>query len=106
MNSLTILTRAKSRSISAENFSGEKGKGGMALEGTGKKCARDLGQGWKVSPSVNIAPGEVFTMAGIEGPGAITHILRDDIASVAYWYQTLPSKPLKVLPGRDDLTIN
>lgn len=74
MKQLTILTKAKSRSISAENFSGEKGRGGMALEGTGKKCARDLGQGWKVSPSVNIAPGEVFTMADIEGPGAITHI--------------------------------
>lgn len=46
----------------------------MATEGTGADCARDLGIGWKVSPSVEIAPGEIFTMADIEGPGAIQHI--------------------------------
>ena len=63
-----------SRSISAENFTGEKGKGGMATEGTGASCARELGQGWKVSPSVNIAPGETFTLADIEGQGMIRHI--------------------------------
>jgi len=31
--------------------------------------------------------------------------LQDDIASVAYWYQTLPSRPLPALPGRDDLEV-
>ena len=30
---LHLLSNAKSRSISAENFTGEKGKGGMATEG-------------------------------------------------------------------------
>ena len=45
------LSRAKSRSISPENFTGEKGKGGMATEGTGAHAARDLGQGWKISSS-------------------------------------------------------
>jgi hypothetical protein len=50
LGNLSRLSNAKSRSISAENFSGEKGKGGMATEGTGKNCARDLGQGWKISP--------------------------------------------------------
>jgi len=48
--------------------------GGMATEGTGKNCAKDLGQGWKVSPSVKVAPGETFEMANIEGPGAIQQI--------------------------------
>ena len=48
---------AKTRSISPENFTGEKGKGGMATEGTGASAARDLGQGWKVSPSVRIKAG-------------------------------------------------
>jgi hypothetical protein len=48
--------------------------GGMATEGTGKSCAKDLGQGWKVSPSVKVAPGETFEMANIEGPGAIQQI--------------------------------
>jgi hypothetical protein len=29
--------------------------------------------------------------------------LQDDIASTAFWYQTLPSTPLQPLPGRDFL---
>ncbi len=74
MSSLYRLSKAKTRSISPENFTGEKGKGGMAMEGTGKESARDLGQKWKVSPSVKIEAGRTFTLAEIEGPGAIQHI--------------------------------
>jgi hypothetical protein len=74
IGNLARLSNAKTRSISPENFTGEKGKGGMATEGTGANCARELGVGWKVSPSVEIEPGAVFTMAEIEGPGAIQHI--------------------------------
>ncbi len=65
---------AESRSISPENFAGEKGKGGMAVEGTGKHAASELGRGWKVSPSVVIKAGTTFTLADIRGPGYITHI--------------------------------
>ena len=36
--------------------------------------ARELGQGWKVSPYINIEAGETFTLAEIEGPGCIQHI--------------------------------
>ena len=54
LKDLSILDNAESRSISAENFTGQKGKGGMATEGTNAACARDLGQGWKVSPSVPV----------------------------------------------------
>ena len=74
MGNLSLLSDAKSRSISPENFTGEKGKGGMATEGTGSGPARDLGQGWKVSPSIRIQPGETFTLADIDGPGAIQQI--------------------------------
>lgn len=74
LGNLSRLSNAKTRSISAENFHGEKGKGGMATEGTGAASARDLGQGWKVSPSVEIPTGTIFTMADITGPGAIQHI--------------------------------
>jgi len=74
MGNLARLSDAKSRSISPENFTGEKGKGGMATEGTGAICARELGQGWKISPSVVIKPGEAFVLANIEGPGAIQQI--------------------------------
>ncbi|MCA0453883.1 MAG: DUF2961 domain-containing protein [Chloroflexi bacterium] len=74
MGNLYRLSSAKSRSISAENFTGEKGKGGMANEGTGKRAARELGHGWKISPSVVIKAGTTFTLAEIEGPGAIQQI--------------------------------
>jgi hypothetical protein len=68
------LSNARTLSISPENPSGEKGKGGMATEGTGAHAARELGQGWKISPSVNIAPGQTYTVAEIAGSGAIEHI--------------------------------
>ena len=32
--------------------------------------------------------------------------LKDDIASVAYWYQTLPAAPFPPLPPKDELEIN
>jgi hypothetical protein len=74
LGNLSRLSHAKTRSISPENFTGEKGKAGMATTGTGSNASRDLGQGWKVSPSVRIESGEVFTIADIEGPGAIQQI--------------------------------
>ena len=82
LGNLYRLSDAKTRSISPENFSGEKGKAGMADPvdkdkynvANASSAARDLGQGWKVNPFVRIKPGEVFTMAEISGPGAIQHI--------------------------------
>lgn len=82
MGNLYRLSDAKTRSISPENFSGEKGKGGMADPADKDKpntanaawAARDLGKGWKVNPYVKIKAGETFTMAEIDGPGAIQHI--------------------------------
>ena len=74
LGNLSRLSPAKTRSISPENFTGEKGKGGMATEGTGASCARDLGQGWKISPSIRIEPGETRVLADIEGPGAVQQI--------------------------------
>ena len=74
LKDLSILDEAQSRSISPENFSGEKGKGGMATTGTGERSARDLGQGWKVSPYVKIEVGRTFELADIAGPGIIEQI--------------------------------
>lgn len=74
LGNLCRLSHAKTRSISPENFTGEKGKGGMSIDGPAAKAARDLGQGWKVSPYVIIKPGETFVMAEISGPGAIQQI--------------------------------
>jgi hypothetical protein len=73
LGNLSRLSQAQTRSISAENPTGEKGKGGTAVEGTGQYAARELGQGWKVSPSINLASHAAVTLADIEGPGAIQH---------------------------------
>ena len=74
LGNLSRLSNAKSRSISAENFTGAKGEGGKATEGTGASAAAGLGQGWKVSPSINLEPGGTFELGNIEGPGCIQHI--------------------------------
>jgi hypothetical protein len=68
------LADAETRSISPENPTGARGGGGRAHEGTGAGPGRDLGLGWKISPSVRIGPGETYVLADIEGSGAIQHI--------------------------------
>ena len=82
LGNLSRLSNAQNRSISPENFTGEKSKGGMArLEDKDERnkanaanAARDLGQGWKVNPYITINSGETVTLGEIEGPGAIQHI--------------------------------
>ncbi len=76
VKNLYQLSNAKTRSISPENFTGEKGKGGIATleEGTAAKMARKLGQGWKVNPYIHIQSGETFTLGEINGSGIINHI--------------------------------
>jgi hypothetical protein len=82
MGNLHRLSNAQSRSISPENFTGEKGMGGMARpedkdepnQANAYNAARDLGQGWKVNPYIRIQPGENVTIAEISGSGAIQHI--------------------------------
>jgi len=82
MGSLTRLSNAKSRSNSPENFTGEKGKGGMAdlkdkdvpNVANASNAARDLGKGWKVNPFIIINSKQIITIAEMEGPGAIQQI--------------------------------
>ena len=72
LQSLSRLSHAQTRSISPENFTGEKGKAGMSTDGPAKGSARDLGQGWKLSPYVTIKPKTTFVMADVKGQqGAI-----------------------------------
>jgi hypothetical protein len=72
LGNLSRLSKAVTRSICPENYTGAKGQGGMAIPTGG--AARELGQGWKVSPCLVIQPGQTFEMASIEGPGAIQQI--------------------------------
>lgn len=74
LGNLSRLSRAKTRSISPENFTGEKGQGGMSVDGPAANAARGLGQGWKVSPYIILEPGETRDLADIEGAGAIQSI--------------------------------
>ena len=80
MQDYFLIPEFESRSICAENFTGEKGRAGMATEGTGAFAARELGQGWKVSPSIRIAAGTTFTLADVKGEGEIVHIWMTDTA--------------------------
>ncbi|MEX0653238.1 MAG: glycoside hydrolase family 172 protein [Phycisphaeraceae bacterium] len=74
MANLHRLSKAKTRSVSAENPTGAKGQGGMADPDRETSAARELGRGWKVRPAVEIEPGETFTVADLQGPGAIQQI--------------------------------
>ncbi|MGN0479422.1 MAG: glycoside hydrolase family 172 protein [Hominenteromicrobium sp.] len=76
MHNLSKMEKKISRSICPENFTGEKGKGGMCPleQGSARYAARDLGTGWKVNPYIVLQPGETFTIADIAGSGIIEHI--------------------------------
>lgn len=78
LGGLPLLGGARTRSVSPENPTGEKGKGGMAIPDAEtlpfSKAASDLGQGWKVSPFYKVEPGETRTILDVDGPGVIQHI--------------------------------
>ena len=71
MQNLFLKTELVSRSISAENPTGEKGMGARASEGNASQAARDLGLGWKVNPYLILKPQEETILAEIDGPGII-----------------------------------
>jgi len=71
---LALLVNARSRSICPENFDGGKGMAARATSGPAAEAARDLGQGWKISPFVYVAAGSTFELAHITGPGVIRQI--------------------------------
>jgi len=74
LSNLSRLAAARTRSITAENRTGAKGRGARATEGLGSEAGADLGVGWKLSPCDEVGPGEVLELANIEGPGAIQHL--------------------------------
>ena len=80
LGALPLMTSARTRSISAENPTGEKGRGGMAVPNPDdpdfalSAPASDLGQGWKVRPSIWVRRGETVTLMDVDGPGVVQHI--------------------------------
>jgi hypothetical protein len=78
---LPELDTSRTRSISAENLTGAKGQGGMAIPNPGEpkpaasaRAADDLGQGWKVKPFLRVNAGESVSLMDVDGPGVIQHI--------------------------------
>ena len=106
LGNIAKTSTAKTRSITAENVYGEKGKGGMAdmsdtpqaqvarigQKWEPQKAARDLGIKWKVRPCITVPAGATVTLMDVAGPGVIQHIwitvepkrLRDLILRM-YW---------------------
>ena len=81
LGSLPLLNRGRTRSISAENPTGEKGKGGMAIPNPSEpkpaasaRAADDLGLGWKVRPFIRLNARETAVLMDVSGPGIIQHI--------------------------------
>jgi len=66
LESIALITKEKSRSITAENKDGAIGQGG--------KVESQLGKGRKGSPCIDIKLGETKTIANIQGQGIIKHI--------------------------------
>jgi len=89
LGNLHRLSEAETRSISAENPTGEKGKGARA-KADESGPARELGEGWKCRPCVRIEPGTELNIAEIAGPGALQsmwlggYVGRDFILRI-YW---------------------
>jgi hypothetical protein len=80
LGNLPLLSNAKTRSLSPENPTGEKGCGAKSSPDPNNpdlphsKFALDLGKGWKVHPFVQIPKGKTIEIANIKGPGVIQHI--------------------------------
>ncbi|MDP9309601.1 MAG: DUF2961 domain-containing protein [Chloroflexota bacterium] len=97
LGNLARVAKAQTRSISAENPTGEKGKGAMA-EPEPNGPARELSRGWKCRPYVLIEPGQTYVLAEIDGPAAIqsmwfggTIVSRDFILRMYWEDQDQPS---------------
>jgi len=81
LSSLSLLDGSRTRSVCAENPTGEKGRGGMAVPdpadpfpAASARAADDLGQGWKVRPFLRVRAGETVTLMDVGGPGIVQHI--------------------------------
>lgn len=89
LGDIARITTGRTRSISAENPTGGKGKGAQAAPGDDPHCtaaADRLGKGWKVRPCLrNIEPGATVVLADIRGPGVIQHMWFTVLDAVGRW---------------------
>jgi hypothetical protein len=80
LGSLPLMSEARTRSISPENPTGEKGKGAMMIPKLGDpeqphaNLFAHLGRGWKTRPFLTLGAGKTRTLMDVNGPGMIQHI--------------------------------
>ena len=68
LGNLSRLSHARSRSISPENPTGEKGMGGMSTDGPAANAARDLGRQGPVGGDLRKGGQPRRSAAGIPAP--------------------------------------
>ncbi len=73
MSGLSLLRNSETRSISAENPTGERAGGARAVP-VPPSAATQLGLGWKVRPAIDLERRKTVTLADVAGPGVIQHI--------------------------------
>ncbi len=73
ISALPLIRDSETRSISAENPTGEKGGGAKAIPGQDSPASH-LGTGWKVRPAIDLPSKQTVTLAAIDGPGIVQHI--------------------------------
>jgi hypothetical protein len=118
LGNLMKLSRARTRSITAENVYGRKGQAAMSdISGpplpdvvkigqhpSPNPGARELGRGWKVRPCITLPPSGTTRIMDVDGPGVIQHIwitvdekyTRDLILRVYWDGAALPSVEVPV----------
>lgn len=111
LGALPFQAGVETRQISAENPTGEKGKGCLwdpnpadpFLAHSGN--AIDLGRGWKVRPCIAVKAGETATLADIKGPGCINEtFITSDHANYSHlvlrmYWDTEPAPSVEVPLG-------
>lgn len=71
---LAIPADVETRSICAENPTGARGGGALAVPTGATHPSRRLGKGWKVRPFIPLPSGTTADLAVIDQPGVIRHI--------------------------------
>ncbi len=114
LGELAMLCNAQTRSVSAENPTGGKGMGAMAIPNPAdpdlphSAAATELGQGWKVRPFLKPRAGQTVTLMDVDGPGVIQHVWivpgdipRDGRSSVLRFYWDGEQTPSVEVPVAD-----
>ncbi|MBM3188115.1 MAG: DUF2961 domain-containing protein [Chloroflexi bacterium] len=73
LGNIPLLSKAVTRSISAENPTGAVAGGAREMPDAASPGSL-LGRGWKIRPCITLEPGTTTTLADVEGPGVIQHI--------------------------------